>query len=243
MEWSRGGLVNFHQGDDILMKVVSFIPYWAGYRSNLESGVPRNLIRVGGRYLINYSLEVLNAVPKIDEVFIYASGDEIAQAIEPDIEYQLFSRPPWLDAENVSIEDIVCQFVKDVDADVYVLLHPNSPFLTKETLNECVDNVASKAYDSAFTGYKVQKFAWYKGAPLNYKLEDGVPNVKAVEPVYFEQSSLYVFSKELFVSSNRRIGKEPFIRLVDHFEGFEVNSKADLDIAELIVNSGMYSKL
>jgi CMP-N-acetylneuraminic acid synthetase len=46
----------------------------------------------------------------------------------------------------------------------------------------------------------------------------------------------------MFEKFNRRIGKKPFVKYIDHFEGHDINTLDDLEIAELIVNSGLYKK-
>jgi len=225
------------------MKVVSLIPYWSQYIGNENNKMSRNIMKVGGRYLINYSIEKLDGTSNIDDVVIYSSSSDIKRYIENDLKYQFLTRPKWLDDNGVTIEQIIKQFLQDSDADVIALLHPNSPFLNPKTITECVSKVVSGEYDSAFTGYKFQKLAWYKGVPLNYAQDKKVPTLSQVEPVIFEQASLYVFSRRMFDKFERRIGKKPFIKFIDHFEGFDVNTKEDLDIAELIVNSGMYNTI
>lgn len=224
------------------MKVVSLIPYWEKYDESV-GGVPRNLVKVGGRYLINYSLDALSSVSEVDDVVIYTSSLEIEQFIDTVINCKIQKRPSGLDAKNVSIEEIIKQFLDDNAADVIVLLHPNSPFLKPETISECIKKVMSGEFDSAFTGYEFQKFAWYKGKPLNYSLQEKIPPLSKVDPLVFEQSSLYVFSRKMFDKLHRRIGSKPYVKIIDHFEGHDVNSVEDLDVAELIVNSGMYNKI
>lgn len=225
------------------MNIVSLIPYWSKYEECIGNRIPRNVIKVGGRYLINYTIEALGAVNEINDVVIYTSSLDIEDYIDADLDYKILERPSWLDGVNVSIEEIIKQFLKDSNADVVVLLHPNSPFLKSSTISECVQKVVSNEYDSSFTGYEFRKFAWYKGKPLNYSQNEKVPYLNYVEPVIFEQSSLYVFTRSMFDNLQRRIGVKPYIKFIDHFEGYDVNTKEDLDIAELIINSGMYSKL
>ena len=225
------------------MNIVGLIPYWSKYENAADINVPRNLIKVGGKYLINYSLEALGAVEEINDVVIYTSSKEIENYIDTGMKYHIQKRPETLDDVNVSIEEIILKFLESSDADIIVLLHPNSPFLKSATISECVKKVMLEEYDSSFTGYEFHKFAWFQGKPLNYSQDKKVPLVNSVEPVVFEQSSLYVFSRSMFEKLHRRIGDKPFVKVIDHFEGHDVNSKEDLDVAELIVNSGMYTNL
>lgn len=222
------------------MKVVGFIPFWGGYHKNEGGNVPRNLKKVGGRYLINYSIELLNKISCIDDVIVYASEPEITNYIEDGLKYAYIERPPILDRDDVGIGDIISAFLEISNGDIIVLLHPNSPFLQVSTVEDCIEKVKSGEYDSAFTAYSYTKFAWYNSEPLNYSLEEPTPQIKNVTPVVFEQSSLYIFSREMFLRRNNRIGEKPYIKYINHFEGHDINDPEDYEIANLIVNAGMY---
>lgn len=225
------------------MKIVGFMPHWMNYSSDEQPLAKKGLQRLGGRYLINYSLHLLNESNLIDETTIFASEPTVLEYLEPKLEYTFCKRPRYLDDNGIAIEQIIGEFLKKSDADIIVLLHPNSPFLQIETLNDCIEAVRSGAYDSAFTAYQFKKFAWFQNAPLNYSLSAPTPSLRDIEPVTIEQSSLYVFSRKTFLERNKRIGSNPFIKFINHFEGHEVNEPKDLEIAELIVNSGMFSEI
>ncbi len=218
------------------MKIIGFIPYWLNYKSEQDN----NLKKLSGRHLINYSLNLLNKIDYIDDIVIFASNPKILEYIESDLEYSFLKRPDYLDQDDITIEDIISEFLKKSDADIIVLLHPNSPFLQFDTVSECIEKVRSGNYDSAFTAYEYHKFAWFKGEPLNYSLNEATPKQQDIEPVIIEQASLYVFTKEMFMKESKRIGKHVFIKNINHFEGHDVNEPEDFEIAELIVNSGMY---
>lgn len=218
------------------MKVVGFIPYWLNYKTT-------KMKKLAGRYLINYSLSLLNRVGSIDEIVIFSSTPQVLDYIEEGVDYSFIKRPEYLDENSISIEEIIAEFLKKMDADIIVLLHPNSPFLQKKTLSDCIDKVKSGLNDSAFTAYKYHKFAWYKGVPLNYNLNKPTPNLKNIEAVVLEQASVYVFTKKMFIDKLQRIGNTPFVKEINHFEGHDVSCDEDFEIAELIVNSGMYQEI
>ena len=193
--------------------------------------------------MINYSVKALNKVKQIDDIVIFASEPSICDHIEEGLKYTYVERPSTLDTQTAGIQDLIGEFLKKIDADVIVLLHITSPFLRPETISECIDNVISGGHDSAFTAYEFKKFAWFKGKPLNYSLEGATPRTQDIEPVITEQSSLYVFTKDLFLKTGRRIGFDPYIKKIDHFEGHDIDTREDFEIAELIVNAGFFSHL
>jgi CMP-N-acetylneuraminic acid synthetase len=224
------------------MKVSAFIPYWLDYQVD-TSGKHKNLKKLGGKYLINYSIDLLNSVREIDDVSVYCSDESVDAYIDQDLKYRFVKRDKCLDDKDVSIDTIIKSFLEINDADVIVLLHPNSPFLSSNTVSDCLNQVISGKYDSAFTAYSFQKLAWFKSKPLNYALNEETPKLKNLDPVIIEESSLYVFTRDSFAINNKRIGNNPYIKCINHFEGLEVESDEDFEIAELIVNSGMYPKV
>lgn len=225
------------------MKVVGFLPFWMGYQSHNSTQLNRALKKLGGKPLINYSLQILNKCESLTETIVFSSDPKVSQYINDDINYRFCQRPSFLDNDEISIEDIIEEFLNHTDADIIVLIHPNSPFLKPATVNSCIDKVISGKFDSSFTAYKFNKFCWYQGKPLNYSLDNPTPKLKDIEPIILEQSSLYVFTKAIFLKERKRVGGKPFIHFIDHFEGHDVEENEDFEMAELIINSGMFSEI
>jgi len=224
------------------MKVVGMIPYWMEYQSTNENANNRNALKLGGHHPLNYSINSLNLTKAVGQVVVYCSDEHVLEFIDEDLGVELLLRPKFLDADNIAIEDIIDEFLKVSDADIVVMLHPNSPFLRFSTIADCLDRVLRGQNDSAFTAYEFKKLTWYQGRPLNYSLEHPTPQLKDLSPVTFEQSSLYVFTRKSYLENRKRVGVNPYIKVINHFEGHEINVKEDFQIAELIVNSGMFSE-
>ena len=224
------------------MKVSAFIPYWLDYQVDLL-GKHKNLKKLGGKYSINYSINLLNSVQEIDDVIVYCSDESLESYIDQSLTYKFEKRDKCLDDKDVSIDTIIKSFLEINDSDVIILLHPNSPFLSSGTVSDCLKQVMSGKYDSSFTAYSFKKLAWFENKPLNYSLNKETPKLNSLDPVIIEQSSLYVFTRESFAIHNKRIGNNPYMKDINHFEGLEVESDEDFEIAELIVNSGMYPKV
>jgi len=224
------------------MKVVGMIPYWMEYQAKNENANNRNAMKLGGHHPLNYSINSLNLTKAVDQVVVYCSDVNVLEFIDEDLGVELLPRPKYLDADNIAIEDIIDEFLKISDADIVVMLHPNSPFLRSLTIEDCLGQVMSGVNDSAFTAYEFKKLTWYEGSPLNYSIEHPTPQLKDLSPVTFEQSSLYVFTRKSYLENRKRVGLNPYIKIINHFEGHEINVKEDFQIAELIVNSGMFSE-
>ncbi len=221
------------------MKIVALIPFWSEYSFPKGSITNRDTVLLGGKPLINYTINLASQITEIDEIIIYSSDRNVTQLIHEKYEYTFLERSDQLDSQEVSIEDIIAKFTKENDADIIVLMHPKHPFLKKETISLCLEKVINKEYESSLLVSKKNKLAWFDNKPLNFNFSEDTPNVSSIEPVIMELSSLYIFTKELFENTRKRADSNSFMLEVGHFEGFEVDRDDDYALAELIVNSGL----
>ena len=220
------------------MKTVALVP------AKLKSDrIPfKNIKKLGGIPLVNYTIRTLNKVSSIDELIIFASEPSICNYIHHGLRYKFVERPEYLDSQEAKIQDIIREFLKkDSAADTIVLFHITAPFLRSETVSECVEAVNSGRYDSAFSAYEIRKFCWFRGKPLNYSLQVDTPRTQDIDPIIIEQSSLYVFKRKAFEKTGQRIATKPYIKFIDHFEGHDIDTPDDFRIAELIVNTGFFA--
>jgi CMP-N-acetylneuraminic acid synthetase len=95
--------------------------------------------------------------------------------------------------------------------------------------------VTSGRHESAFAALEFQRFAWFRGAPLNYALDQPTPRTQDLEPVLVEQSGLYVFTSDLFRRTKRRIADHPYIHVVDAAEGHDIDTAEEFELAELLL--------
>ena len=210
------------------MKTVAFVPI----RLNSKRVVGKNLKLLGDKPLLQYILETLTNVGNIDEVYVYCSSEEIIPLLPKGVKF--LKRSEKLDRDETLGKEIYDAFVEDVDADIYMLAHTTSPFISAATIENAVEKVRSGEYDSSFSAQKIQTFAWYQGEPLNYDLKT-VPRTQTIEPVYFETSAFYIFRKEVWTLMGQRIGKNPFMAIVNPIEGIDIDNPEDFELAQRVL--------
>jgi len=172
-------------------------------------------------------LDALN----INEVYIYCSDDNVRPYVLPGVKY--LKRPIYLDGDNINANDIIREFMKVVDADIYVNTHTTSPFAKTSTLEKCVEKVLSGEYDSAFCAEAIRTFMWEGDKPINFD-PNNFPRTQDLPLIYGETSIAYVFTKESFVRHNRRLGVKPYIMEVSKIEAIDIDYPEDFDIANAI---------
>ena len=223
------------------MKIVVMIPYWCEYKYPDRSIKDRDSLKIGGHTLLEHTVRIAQQVEKVDDVIIYASNEQTLDLLDDSVKCSFQKRDIDLDNQNTSIEDIIERFLSISDADSFVLMHPRCPFIRSQTITDCITKVVDQEFDSAFVASRHSKLAWFKGKPLNYSLDKGgaTTHLTSIEPVILESSAVYVFTRELFEATRRRIGENPYMKFIGRYEGFEIGSTDDYEIAELIVNAGL----
>ncbi len=208
----------------VMMKVVAFVPI----KLNSQRLPQKNILPLGKHALCWYIFDSLGKVKQIDDIYVFCSDESIKEYIPDNVKF--LKRDPRLDGDTVKGAEIYSDFIKTVDADVYVLAHATSPFIASESLDNAVSKVLSGENDSAFSAQRIQTFAWYKGKPINYELTD-VPRTQDLEPVWIETSAFFVFKKEVFTEMGRRIGEFPYVQEVCGRETIDIDTNDDYELA------------
>ncbi len=206
------------------MKTVALIPI----KLNSQRLPHKNILPIAGHPLCWHLCNTLSKVKDIDEVYVYCSDEKVTEYIPSDVIFK--KRDKRLDGDEIKGFDIYRSFIDEVDADVYVLAHTTSPFIKQESVETALGKILNEGYDSAFSAERVQTFAWYKGEPINYDLND-VPRTQDMEPIWVETSAFYMFKKEIFTEHNRRIGFNPYIQETSGIEAVDIDEKKDFDLA------------
>jgi CMP-N-acetylneuraminic acid synthetase len=182
--------------------------------------------------LITYFLEQLLGIEGLKDIYLFCSNPDIQAYMPQGIRF--LKRPTYLDTAQATPQDIIREFMKVVDADVYMVSHCTSPFVTKEHFEACFRAVEEQGYDSAFTGEKIQRLMWKSdGTPFNFQ-PDAIPRTQDLEVYYNEVSAAYVFRKETFLTLQRRVGVNPYIVEVKGVECIDIDYSEDFEIADAI---------
>ena len=213
------------------MKVVLFIPI----KLNNQRLPGKNTLLLHGRPTCDYIFETVSSIDSIDEKYVYCSDEAVRPYIAPYESRGLsfLKRAPWLDGFQVKGLEIIGQFVKDVDADIYVLTHVTQPFTIKESISNALDKVLSGEYDSAFSAVALQDYMWINGKPFNYDMKN-IVRTQDLEPVYMETGAFFIFRKEVFTNLGQRIGNRPYIYEISQFEAVDIDTAEDFEFAEAV---------
>lgn len=210
------------------MKTVALIPVKLESKRVLKKNIKPFF---DGTPLMTFIQRVCLESDRIDETYIYCSDESIKEYVLPGVKF--LKRPDFLDGDTMNANDIIREFMKTVEADIYVNTHTTSPFAKVGTINTCIDKVASGEYDSAFCAESLKTFMWEDGKPLNFD-PDHFPRTQDLPLIYSETCIAYVFKKETFEKFNRRVGEKPFICEVGKIEAMDIDYPEDFEICDAI---------
>jgi len=212
------------------MKTVAFITI----KLNSQRLPHKNILPLMEHPLCWHIADTMTKVCGVDDVYVYCSDETVVQYLPSNVKF--LKRDKYLDGDKIRAKDTYTAFINDVDADVYIAACTTSPFTKVSSVENALENVHSGEYDSAFSAKRIQTFCWYKGKPINYKL-DSVPRTQDMDPVFEETSAFFIFKKKLWTEYGQRIGFKPYIQEVDDIEGIDIDTKEDYDFATIVVKA------
>lgn len=210
-------------------KVVSMIPI----KLNSERVKDKNIRPFfDGKPLIDFISKTILKSRYLDEIYVYCSDDKIESYIPEGIRF--LKRPKFLDGNNCNCNDIIREFMKIVDADIYSVNHTTAPFTTIENIDKCIEVVAGdNNYDSAFIVKKVQTFLWNKDGAMNFEPEH-FPRTQDLAPIFTETSGAHVFSREVFEKYDCRYGMNPCYVEASEIESLDIDTEEEMTIAQAL---------
>jgi CMP-N-acetylneuraminic acid synthetase len=220
----------------INQKIVALLPMKA--RSERVEG--KNFKFFNGKPLFWWTLEALLAIKAIDQVIINTDAREILAEnglVETD-RIVIRDRKAEICGDMVSMNLVIEDDVKNVDADIYLMTHTTNPLITSVTFESALGSFQKKknidGVDSLFSVNKIQTRFYRKDcSPVNHDPEN-LLRTQDLEPWFEENSNLYIFTKEAFAKTNARIGENPMMFETPKFESIDIDTLYDWDFGVVL---------
>jgi CMP-N,N'-diacetyllegionaminic acid synthase len=227
------------------MKILALIPARSGSKRLKD----KNILDLGGKPLINWSIEQALGVASIFDVVVSTDSQKIAE-----ISREAGASVPWLRPNNLSTDststvDVAIHALNWYESQVstvdgLLLLQPTSPFRSKETIEKAIDIFRiskQKSVVSVFSGINhLNKTFFYDNStmfPLLNLLN--FPNQsKSSENFYTINGGVYLISPLQLRSERTFLGSD-LIPLPVHspMESIDIDTEWDLRLARTIIDS------
>lgn len=214
-------------------RVVALVPM----RHTSERVPGKNYRPLGGRPLFHHIVATLRSCPEIDEVVIDTDSEQIrADATVSFPGVRVLERPEHLRAGTVPMNEVLLHDTALVDADLYLQTHSTNPLLRAATISKAIQHfLAERAgHDSLFGVTRLQTRLWRAdGTPLNHD-PAVLLRTQDLEPVFEENSCIYLFSRELLAGRGTRIGARPLLYEIPRDEAWDIDEEVDFEVASAL---------
>lgn len=168
-------------------------------------------------------------------IFVNTDSEIIAGDVRQNFpEAEVINRPFELCGDDVSMNRIIGYDISVSEGEYFLQTHSTNPLLSKETIDGAIEFFLSNTgrYDSLFGVNRIQSRLYNSsGVPINHDPESLI-KTQDLEPVYEENSNIYIFSRESFFNAGeRRIGKKPFMFEIPRLESLDIDTMSDFDMA------------
>lgn len=202
----------------------------------------KNFRRLGEKALWEHIVSTLSAMEEIGAIYIDTDSERLTQArLAPYPKVRIIERPEELRGDYVSTNRLFAHDLTQVDPkfERFVQTHATNPLLKAETIRRAMhafgEALSAGTADSLFsvTAYHA-RFYRPGGEPINHDPEE-LLRTQDLEPVFEENSNLYLFTRESFAARQARIGLNPILFEMDQIEATDIDDETNWKLAEALV--------
>jgi CMP-N-acetylneuraminic acid synthetase len=223
------------------LDIVALVPM----RHASERVPGKNYRDFGGRPLYHHIVRALLESGRVRLIVIDTDSPYIRDdAAEHFPDVACIDRPHALRGGEVPMNRILVHDVERFPADYYLQTHSTNPLLRPETIARAVDAFAAALpeHDSLFSVTAMQTRLWdASGRPMNHD-PAVLLRTQDMEPVYEENSNLYLFSAASLTRHGNRIGERPLLFPVPRQEAMDIDEEFDFQLAELVYRATRLGK-
>ncbi len=213
------------------MEVVAIIPA----RINTKR-VPNKLLRIIGKHpLIYYTIRNAQLSKYITRIIVSTDSDKIA-IIAKQMDVECIMRDPAICNDDVALDIVVYEAVKNINCDYVVTLQPTSPLLKVKTLDQAIEKCVRNQKDAMISVINKPHLAWERnelGIIPQYRQR---LNSQFLPPYYIETGAFFI-SKKSVITKDSRLGQVNDIYEISKEEAISVCEMPDLALVNMMLNT------
>ncbi len=196
----------------------------------------KNIRSLAGRPAFHWILESLSKSKYVGKVVINTDSEEIAKSAQDNFKVTILKRPEFLLGDMVSIQPLIEYDLSHTDGEFYLQTHSTNPLVTTETIDKAIEAFfAQKEHDALFSVTEVKtRFYWPNGKGINHDPKHLI-RTQDLEPIYEENSCLYIFSKKTNNKTKNRLGSNPIMFPMNKLEAVDIDTMDDFYFAECLL--------
>ena len=196
----------------------------------------KNITLINGKPLYMYIVNTLKNVDQIDKIIINTDYEIIKESFINDPKVNVMDRDKKLRG-NCDINLVIQKVLEKSEGELFLQTHATNPLLSAETINSAIDYFQKHKdeFDSLFSVTKVQKRFWTENfVPINHSITEE-PTTQNLEPMFEENSCIYIFSRTSFFKGQNRIGSKPCIFPIPKIDSVDIDDVEDMELVTKLI--------
>lgn len=228
-------------------KVLVVIPARGGSKSIPD----KNLVALGGKPLITYTIDVAQAVETVDRLIVSTDSERIADVARSYRAEVPFLRPAELaQDETPGINPLIhaVQWLQEnegYEADYLLCLQPTSPLCSKEDVEHAIDVAVRRGADAVVSVAPVQHHPYrMKTVDPEGRMNDFVPVADTaarrqdLPPVYALNGAIYLIRHKVLVTRQTWQTDQTYAVVMPPERSIDIDTYLDLMLAECLLKRG-----
>lgn len=215
------------------IKVTALVPM----KGNSERVPNKNIRLLNGKPVCHWVLESLSRSKYINEIIVNTDSLKIKEIIAGFNFVKVIDRPDYLLGDAVSIQPLIAHDIEFAQNEIIIQTHSTNPMLKTVTIDAAIEAYLEnkKKHDTLFSVTPIQQRFYFKnGKAVNHD-QNQLIQTQLLEPIYHENSCMYVFSRETNRKEQSRLGKNPYFFEMDHLEATDIDEWHDFLWAEFLL--------
>lgn len=207
-------------------KILAVVPARGG-----SKGIPhKNIVKINGKELLEYTLDAASASKYIDEIVVSTEDAIIGQVAERN-NVTVLKRPKELAQDMSRTIDVLLHVVENMGSsfDYLILLQPTQPLRTSIHIDEAIEQMIDNGYPSLLSISPVRNHPiLIRRMGADRKLTPVLPVGSSVRRQDFPP--FYVVNGAIYINKISDLNIDTSLN--DNLYGYEMPSEYDLDIDE-----------
>ena len=219
------------------------ISFFLPTRKGSERVKDKNTRRFAGMEggLVENKIRQLLKTKLIDEI-VFSSNDEkclsVAERYLRDDRLKIIERPSELCLSSTNLQDLICYVPTITQANHILWGHVTTPFADATVYDEAIKlylDKCSSGYDSIVGVTELKNFLLNKdGVLINNSTDIPWPRTQDLEAIYEINHTVFLASREIYLSQRNRLGVKPFLYVMDSVHSLDIDWPEDFTIAEAL---------
>ncbi|OZC60254.1 hypothetical protein CH267_04715 [Rhodococcus sp. 06-621-2] len=204
----------------------------------------KNLRQVGGVPLIVRAIRSCLNAAKVSVVYVSTDDNNIASAAL-NAGARVITRPSTISGDTATSESALIHALSEIAKlqhlpKVTLFVQCTSPFIMPADIDSAIDKIVDEKADTVISVARTHRFIWHvEGSQLRGINHDGLVRKRRqdLEPQYMETGAFYALHTKNFLKSETRFMQKTVAQEVDDTSSIEIDTEADLIIANAIAAS------